>query len=66
MSKTDQFSALEALHSTHLIADMFARHVEEHPFVQAYPALAQKAKAISDGMGALYQAIGSLPIDPEG
>lgn len=66
MSKTDQFSALEALHTAYLIADMFYRHVEEHPFVQAYPALVEKAKAINDAMGALYQAIGSLPIDPEG
>jgi len=59
MSKPDPFSRHEVLHTSHLIADMFDRHIADHAFTRSQPDLSAQAEAISDALNAFYQAVGA-------
>jgi hypothetical protein len=48
----------EALDRTHVVACHFAEHVRNHPFITGHTDLEAQSRAISDALGALYQAIG--------
>lgn len=47
----------EAGDRAHVVAQHFTDFVQAHPFISQRPDLAAQADAISDALGALYQAI---------
>lgn len=58
MKAQDEFSRHEALHTAHLLSDMFDRHLLVHPAVTHDAVADRLAKAISERLGELYQALG--------
>ena len=61
---TDPFLHHEALDRAQMLADMFARHLADHPFIVARPDLADRCSTIADALGELYQAIGQTAPNP--
>ena len=51
---------LEALHTCHIIEDMFERHIIDAVFVEERPDILAKANDAHVAIGELYQAIGRL------
>ena len=55
----DAFHRHEALHTAHIVAEMFDSYIADHPFVGADPELKEAASRLSAGLHGLYQAIAS-------
>lgn len=51
--------AHEALHTTHVLLDMFERHVRQAAAVQGDVKLRDRADEIGDQLADLYQALGA-------
>ena len=54
----NKFSHHEAMDRALMIADIFEKHLCQHPVIANNPDLAHRCEQIADGLGALYQAIG--------
>ena len=55
----DQFHEHEALHTAHVVMDLWVDKVQEHPWVDSHQGLAELAEKATEAMMALYQAIGN-------
>lgn len=53
----DEFAWHEALHTAHLIEELFDAHLWLHPVIQQTPGLRERARTLSVALGELYQAI---------
>ena len=62
MKKSDYH---EAIHTSHIIADIVQRHLIEHKAVKRNKRLMSKACEISDLLGEFYQEAGTLMFDAE-
>jgi hypothetical protein len=49
----------EALHTAHIVEELFDTHLWGHPAIQQTPAVREQARAISIALSELYQAIGA-------
>ncbi len=61
-TRLDEFHAHEALHVAHVLQNMVAHELEDHPFVTANPKIKKRVEAVQRELGKLYQAIGVLHI----
>jgi hypothetical protein len=60
MSETpDKFHEHEALHTAHVVMEMWDVHVQHSVWVDSHQHLAELADKAADAMMALYQAIGA-------
>ncbi|MEO1114769.1 MAG: hypothetical protein AAFY05_20645 [Pseudomonadota bacterium] len=63
MRVMDKFHQHEALHTAHVVSQMWAQHVAQSQFVAANPELHDLAQKALEAMGAVYQAIGAVNVD---
>lgn len=54
----DDFHRHEVLHTASVIADMFERHIVEHIYTQAEPALKDEAERVAQALHDFYQLVG--------
>lgn len=54
----DDYHWHEALHVANIVADLFERHLAEHPAVQGDPTLKQHAEKLTAALYGFYQLVG--------
>lgn len=57
MSKLDQFTRHEAMHTASIATDFVSDHLVDHHWIAAHPELKDKAEAIVSSLYDLYRAI---------